>query len=183
MAFLEITGRVPDAREADVFNALLITLVEHGMTPQAIAARMVHTAAPEALQAAVAAGLCGVGTVFAGGSEQTARMLQVALKDKGPDVDLAAIAEEIVQDHRRRKVPVPGHRPSGAQADRSAHARAVRDRGAQRLSRPLRRADGGSLRHRRAHLRALASDQRHRRDRLDPVRAPNFPGRSAAASR
>ncbi len=108
MAFLEITGRVPDAREADVFNALLITLVEHGMTPQAIAARMVHTAAPEALQAAVAAGLCGVGTVFAGGSEQTARMLQAALKDKGADADLAAIAEEIVQDHRRRKVPVPG---------------------------------------------------------------------------
>src|SRR2546426_12015298 len=65
MAFLEITGRLPNAREAAVSNALLITLVEHGVTPPAIAARMVHTAAPEALQAAVAAGLCGVGTVFA----------------------------------------------------------------------------------------------------------------------
>jgi citrate synthase len=108
MAFLEITGRIPDAREADVFNALLITLVEHGMTPHAIATRMVHMAAPEALQAAVAAGLCGVGTVFAGGSEQSARMLQTALKDKGGDVDLAALADEIVADHRRRKVPIPG---------------------------------------------------------------------------
>jgi citrate synthase len=108
MAFLEITGRIPNAREADVFNALLVTLVEHGMTPHAIATRMVHMAAPEALQAAVAAGLCGVGTVFAGGSEQAARMLQAALKDKGADADLAALAEEIVADHRRRKVPVPG---------------------------------------------------------------------------
>ena len=108
MAFLEITGRVPNAKEADVFNALLITLVEHGMTPHAIATRMVHMAAPEALQAAVAAGLCGVGTVFAGGSEQSARMLQAALKDKGDDVDLAALADEIVADHRRRKVPIPG---------------------------------------------------------------------------
>ena len=108
MAFLEITGRLPNAKEADVFNALLITLVEHGMTPQAIAARMVHAAAPEALQAAVAAGLCGVGTVFAGGSEQTARMLQTALADQKPDADLAAIADAIVDDHRRRKTPVPG---------------------------------------------------------------------------
>jgi citrate synthase len=108
MAFLEITGRLPNAREAEMFNALLITLVEHGMTPQAIAARMVHVAAPEALQAAVAAGILGVGSVFAGGSEQTARMLQGALDGRSADADLAAIAAEIVEDHRRRKVPVPG---------------------------------------------------------------------------
>jgi citrate synthase len=33
MAWLEITGRLPTPQEAEVFNALLITLVEHGMTP------------------------------------------------------------------------------------------------------------------------------------------------------
>ena len=82
MAFLEITGRRPTAPEAEVFNALLVTLVEHGMTPQAIATRLINLAAPEALQAAVAAGLCGVGSVFAGGSEQTAKMLQEALQDQ-----------------------------------------------------------------------------------------------------
>src|SRR5713101_5936471 len=64
MAFLEITGRLPNAREADVFNALLITLVEHGVTPHAIAARVVHTAACSASGAAVctmrAAIACGV---------------------------------------------------------------------------------------------------------------------------
>jgi citrate synthase len=108
MTFLEITGRRPNAAEAEMFNALLVTLVEHGMTPQAIAARLVNLAAPEALQAAVAAGLCGVGTVFAGGSEQTAKILQEALQDKPADTDLKAIAAEIVAGYIARKAVVPG---------------------------------------------------------------------------
>jgi citrate synthase len=108
MAFLELTGRRPTANEAEVFNALLVTLVEHGMTPQAIAARLVNLAAPEALQAAVAAGLCGVGSVFAGGSEATARMLQDALaKHEGSD-GLDKIAAEIVASHLARKAVIPG---------------------------------------------------------------------------
>jgi citrate synthase len=108
MAFLEIIGRRPTPQEAEVFNALLVTLVEHGMTPQAIATRMVSLAAPEALQAAVAAGLCGVGSVFAGGSEQVAKILQEALKDKPPATDLNTIAVAIVNDFAARKAPIPG---------------------------------------------------------------------------
>lgn len=108
MVFLEITGRRPTAPEAEIFNALLVTLVEHGMTPQAIAARLVNLAAPEALQAAVAAGLCGVGTVFAGGSEATAKMLQEALHDRPADADLKALAAGIVEAHAGRKAIIPG---------------------------------------------------------------------------
>jgi citrate synthase len=108
MAFLELTGRKPTTPEADTFNALLVTLVEHGMTPQAIATRLVNLAAPEALQAAVAAGLCGVGSVFAGGSEQTAKMLQEALKDHPGSDGLAQIAASIVESHVSRKAVIPG---------------------------------------------------------------------------
>ena len=101
MAFLEITGRVPTEGEARVFNALLVTLVEHGMTPQAMAARLVYLGAPEALQGAVAAGLLGMGSVFGGGAEAAARMLQ----------DAATIGEDaaaIVARHREARRPVPG---------------------------------------------------------------------------
>ena len=108
MAFLEIKGRLPSAQEAEVFNALLVTLVEHGMTPQAMVTRLVNLAAPEALQAAVAAGLCGVGSVFAGGSEQTARVLQEALANRDDGKPLAEIANSIVADFAARRQPIPG---------------------------------------------------------------------------
>jgi citrate synthase len=107
MAFLELTGQLPTPQQSAVFNAMLVTLVEHGMTPQAVSARLIYRCSPEALQAAVAAGLCGVGSVFAGGSEGTARMLYENMpQDAQADLDAAASA--VVADYRRRGAVIPG---------------------------------------------------------------------------
>ena len=40
LAFLQLTGRKATPEESRVFNAIIITLVEHGITPSALAARM-----------------------------------------------------------------------------------------------------------------------------------------------
>lgn len=108
VAFLELKGRLPTKQESVVFNALTVTLVEHGMTPSAIAARLTHFGAPESLQAAVAAGLLGIGDRFGGSVEEAARTLQEALADAGGAADLRALARDIVASHKERKRPIAG---------------------------------------------------------------------------
>ena len=112
-AFLELKGRLPTPQESTVFNAIAITLVEHGLTPSAIAARLTYLGAPEAIQGAVAAGLLGMGDRFGGPAEEAARMLQEAFDVGG---DLQTLAREVVEQKRKLGRPVPGlghpiHRP------------------------------------------------------------------------
>jgi citrate synthase len=107
-AFLELKARLPTPQESIVFNALVVTLVEHGMTPSAIAARMTYFGAPEALQAGVAAGILGMGNRFGGSIEQAARIVQEALAKQEPGADLKALARQIVADHRAQKKVIGG---------------------------------------------------------------------------
>lgn len=108
LAFLELKGRLPTPQESVVFNAIAVTLVEHGMTPSAIAARLTYFGAPESLQGAVAAGLLGLGDRFGGSIEGAARALQEGLEGVKPDADLRAVAREIVAAHRHKKQMIPG---------------------------------------------------------------------------
>ncbi len=100
MAFLELTGRAPSEKESRIFNAMVVTLVEHGVTPSAMVARLTYLGAPEALQAAVAAGLLGLGSVFVGSMEGVARILADAV-EKGKD------AKTVLSENRR--MPGLGH--------------------------------------------------------------------------
>lgn len=108
VAWLEIMGTLPTPEQSVLWNAMMVTLVEHGMTPNAIAARMTYLGAPESLNAAVAAGLCGLGTVFVGTAEGAARFLQEALQGASSEPDLSAMAVSIVADFRAKKAQIPG---------------------------------------------------------------------------
>jgi len=108
VAFLELKGRLPTAQESTVFNAIAVTLVEHGVTPSAIAARMTYFGAPEALQGAVAAGLLGMGDRFGGSIQDAARILQEELHDVAPDADLRPVAARVAEAHRQSGRPIAG---------------------------------------------------------------------------
>lgn len=108
MGFMELTGRFPTPAESRMFNAMVVTLVEHGMTPSAIVARMTYLGAPESLQGAVAAGLNGLGTVFVGSIEGAARLLSEAMPQPDASADFAALARTAVEAYRSQGRIVPG---------------------------------------------------------------------------
>ena len=108
MAFLQLFARLPDERELRMFNAMMVILVEHGITPSSLATRMTYAGAPEAVQAAVAAGLLGLGSVFVGSLDNAARLLQASLPDPRNVPDIDALASSIVDDYRARKEILPG---------------------------------------------------------------------------
>jgi citrate synthase len=84
LAFWLLAKRRPSPPELAMFEAVLVSLTDHGFTPTAIAARLTYTSAPEALQGAVAAGLLGGGSRFLGVTEDAARFLSDALAGQVP---------------------------------------------------------------------------------------------------
>lgn len=111
-------GSAPTAAQRRIVEAVLVTLMEHGMTPSAIATRMIYASSPENLQAGVAAGLLAVASQFIGTMEPAAGLLdQIAAAGEAG----AAEAQRIARDYRARREAVPGfghhlHRPDDPRA-------------------------------------------------------------------
>jgi citrate synthase len=78
--------------------------MEHGLTPSALATRLVYSSAPEATQSAIAAGLLAVGSVFVGTVEGCAALLERIIAAADAKAEARAIAEE----HRVARRPLPG---------------------------------------------------------------------------
>ncbi|MCY4729952.1 citryl-CoA lyase [Natronomonas gomsonensis] len=105
--YLHLTGEMPTESELRIFDTLLITVVEHGVTPSVIAARLTYDSAPEAVQGAVASGLLGAGSTFLGSMENAAEMVQEGVKRTANGEDATAVALEMVE--KRERLPGFGH--------------------------------------------------------------------------
>jgi citrate synthase len=101
---MQILGR--EARPVDlrITDVVLIVLMEHGLTPSAIATRLIYMSAPENLQGAVSAGLLAVGSSFVGTMENCSALLEQILNSSDPDTE----ALEIARHYKKTKSAVPG---------------------------------------------------------------------------
>src|ERR1700709_2881904 len=82
LAFWMVARRRPTSHEVRVFEAVLVSLADHGFTPTAIAARLTYYSAPDSLQGAIAAGLLGGGSRFLGVPEDTGRYLHRVIEPR-----------------------------------------------------------------------------------------------------
>lgn len=117
MLYFLSCGRKPDAGEARVLDACLVTIMEHGINPSTIVARLIADTVPDEPQVAIAAGLLGVGGVFAGTSEQCAAILQELAKEGEGAV--RKTAERLIASGQ----PIPGfghlhHKPDDPRTPR-----------------------------------------------------------------
>jgi len=121
MFFLEVKGALPNPAQSKLLEAMMVAVVEHGMMPSTIAARMTDYGSPESLQCAVAAGLLGAGTRILGSMELCAKMLYNAQPEKHRDLD--ALAVSLVAEYQNTKTQIPGlghpiHKPEDPRAQR-----------------------------------------------------------------
>lgn len=109
MTYFQVMGRMPSGAETAILDAVLVTLMEHGLTPSTISARMIYDSAPEALQGAVAGGLLAVGSQFVGTMEGAAQLLERIVGDgDGDGGDVGAAARRVAEQHRAARDPIPG---------------------------------------------------------------------------
>lgn len=101
---MQILNRAPRGVDLRITDVVLIVLMEHGLTPSAIATRLIYMSAPENLQGAVSAGLLAVGSSFVGTMENCSRLLDRISAAADPEAE----AFEIARHCKGLKSPVPG---------------------------------------------------------------------------
>jgi citrate synthase len=101
---LQALGTEPAPQQSAIVDAVLVTIMEHGLVPSAVVTRLTHYGAPESYQGAIAAGLLGVGDRYAGTASECGAVLErIVAAD-----DSAAQAREEVRAYRAIKRPLPG---------------------------------------------------------------------------
>ncbi len=99
--YLILKGELPSEAEARMIEAMLVSSIDHGITPPSnLAARTVMSGG-NSLNSSVAAGILCIGESHGGAIEQCARILQES-------VAAGRSAAEVVAWHKERKIRLPG---------------------------------------------------------------------------
>ncbi len=111
--FLAIKGELPNEAEAKMLDAILVSSVDHGVTPPSCHAARTVASTGSPLNAALAGGILAISRYHGGAIEDSMRVLQEALRRKNdmnntPEEMASIIVKEYREKHKR--LPGFGHR-------------------------------------------------------------------------
>jgi len=109
MLFVMYQQRIPTAAEARLLNAVLISVIDHGIVAPSVVSRIV-AASGVPLQACVAAGILTIGDVHGGAGEQVAkRMTEQVAAAKAAGRTMAEHAALMVAEAKAKKEIIEGY--------------------------------------------------------------------------
>ena len=118
--YLLVTGRELPDNYARTFDACMVILMDHGITPTALVARMVHDSLPDDVQLPMIAGTMMVGNKFAGTMAGAGSIFKEGIEAGG---DPREFAQSVIARHKEQKKFIPGYGhpyyfPTDPRADR-----------------------------------------------------------------
>ncbi len=110
VVFLLLKGELPSREQGILMDAMLVSSVDHGVTPpSALAARIVASGGAS-LTTAMAAGISAINRYHGGAIEGCMRVLLEAVeRQKAGGKAVATVAGEMVDEYRAAKKRIPGY--------------------------------------------------------------------------
>jgi len=105
VTYLILKGELPSEAEAQMMDAILVSSIDHGISPPSSLATRTVVSGGNPLNAAVAAGILTIGESHGGAIEQCARLLQEWAKKPG---DINSIARDLLKDIAIKNIRMPG---------------------------------------------------------------------------
>ena len=109
VVYLAVMGEMPDERTAKIIDMILVSSVDHGVTPpSALAARTVaSTGAP--LNAALSAGILSINRWHGGAIEDSMHVFKAVVgRAERENIEIANAAQIIVNEFKQRKERIKG---------------------------------------------------------------------------
>ena len=119
MVFLLLKGRLPTVKQARIFNHVLVSFCDHGVTPPSTQTARLIASSGSPMNSAVAGALLSFGHKHAGAIEKAMELYQSKINSAhlidDPDIDnkqIASLAIEIYKEYvlKGKKIPGFGHR-------------------------------------------------------------------------
>ena len=119
MVFLLLKGRLPSLKESKIFNYVLVSFCDHGVTPPSTQTARLITSSGSPLNSAISGALLSFGHKHAGAIEKAMNLFQSKIGSihliNDSDIDnkqIAGLAIEIYNEYivKGKKIPGVGHR-------------------------------------------------------------------------